>query len=286
MSVDAISWAKAQPVKPSAAKFVLVMLADYADEHGYCYPGQKRLAQDTSQSERSVRDHLAALERDGWIRRERRRRPDGTNASDGFVLCFDRQPANFSAGTEREQKHATGKSRQRQISPAADFASGEKQPQPPAESAGHEPSVRTIRTHPEGGARTHGPPMVAELIPHPNAQPSAKPRKGVRLEADWSPSDRDYAYAVDRGWSAEQIRDMAEDFREYFTNGRGRNETSPDWSLRWQRWVRQQEHYGRRPSARVAGGFATGARAGSHSAHRNLADAARRAAALVGGRGW
>lgn len=82
MSVEAMSWAFRQPVEPCAAKFILVALGNFADEAGYCFPSQKRLAADTSQSERSVRQHLAALEQAGWIKREKRRQ-DGTNASDG-----------------------------------------------------------------------------------------------------------------------------------------------------------------------------------------------------------
>lgn len=67
MSYQALSWAFKQDISPSTAKFVLVALANYADDDGYCFPGQKRLAEDTCQSERSVRSHLASLERRGLI---------------------------------------------------------------------------------------------------------------------------------------------------------------------------------------------------------------------------
>ena len=76
MSFQGLNWAFKQDVKPSPAKFVLVALANYADENGHCYPSQKRLAEDACQSERSVRAHLASLEKQGLIRRSKRRRKE------------------------------------------------------------------------------------------------------------------------------------------------------------------------------------------------------------------
>lgn len=155
MSVEAMSWAFRQPVEPSAAKFILVALGNFADEAGYCFPSQQRLADDTSQSVRSVRLHLANLEREGWIRREKRRRQDGTNASDGFRLCWDNRPAAKSAASTNDEQEND----QRQNSPAADLTSGEifqasgrSCQTPAAESAGHititafdEPSLGTVK---------------------------------------------------------------------------------------------------------------------------------------------
>jgi len=121
MSIGLIDWALKQAVYPSAAKFVLVALANYADENDYCYPSQSRLALDTGQSERSVRAHIAQLEADGWIKRDQRRRPNGSFTSDAFTI-------------------------QRQISPAANLASGKKRRQPAAKSAAPEPSLEPLDT--------------------------------------------------------------------------------------------------------------------------------------------
>lgn len=86
MSIAAMEWAYRQEVTPSAAKFVLVTLANYADGDGFCFPGQDTLAQMTGQDERSVRSHLAALESSGLIRREHRQRKNGSRKSDGIYL--------------------------------------------------------------------------------------------------------------------------------------------------------------------------------------------------------
>lgn len=86
MSISALNWAFEQGVTPAGRKFVLVALANYASEDGYCYPSQATLQAMTGQGERAVRDHLAALEALGLIRRERRGDDGGHRSTDGYTL--------------------------------------------------------------------------------------------------------------------------------------------------------------------------------------------------------
>jgi hypothetical protein len=112
VSVHAISWALDQKVSPTGAKFVLVALANYADENGIAYPSQARLAEQTNQSERAVRGHLATLERQGFIKRTRRHSKSGARTSDIYEISY------------------------RQNLPLAESATGNKRQNLPAESAG------------------------------------------------------------------------------------------------------------------------------------------------------
>lgn len=65
------TWALAQ--RPNqAAKFVLTILALYADERATCFPGIELLADVARMSEKSVRRHLKALQEEGLIYVERR----------------------------------------------------------------------------------------------------------------------------------------------------------------------------------------------------------------------
>ena len=91
MSVQALTWAFKQEITPAGLKFILVALANYASDDGYCYPSQKKLGELTGQSERAVRGHLATLERRGFIAREERRKEDGTRNSDGFYLVWSKR---------------------------------------------------------------------------------------------------------------------------------------------------------------------------------------------------
>lgn len=84
MSIEAMQWAKAQrvgecPPGPDktctggvAAKAVLLILADYADEGWSCYPGVPRIARETEQSDKSVRRAITHLTHVGLVKVERR----------------------------------------------------------------------------------------------------------------------------------------------------------------------------------------------------------------------
>lgn len=131
MSWRALNWIEQQDITPSGAKFVAVMLANYADEEYVCYPSQATLARATAQSERTVRAHLAALEAEGWIERVPRRGEDGVFRSDVYRLRvppeWDRKPAG---GRARKAKAAESQASSSETAPAANSAAG-----PPADFA-------------------------------------------------------------------------------------------------------------------------------------------------------
>lgn len=62
-----MAWAFKQKIPNPGAKLVLLALCDFADEAWTCFPGQRTLAEKTSQGERTVRRHLEWLEREGYI---------------------------------------------------------------------------------------------------------------------------------------------------------------------------------------------------------------------------
>lgn len=156
MSHRAVTWAYDQDIQPSAAKFVLVTLANYADEHGYCYPSQSRLADDTGQSERTVRTHLAALEAAGVIRRERRFDKAGHRTSDAFWLSglpekLAARPAEKSAGRRRAlPAESSGRPPESFAVPTGNFR--QSLPENPAayirNEPSYEPSVETTEGTP------------------------------------------------------------------------------------------------------------------------------------------
>jgi DNA-binding transcriptional ArsR family regulator len=86
VSNDAITWAYRQQTRTSGAKFVLVVLADFADEAGSCFPGQALLAERTGQGERTVRRQVIELEEAGLIAREHRYDREGQRTSDRYRL--------------------------------------------------------------------------------------------------------------------------------------------------------------------------------------------------------
>jgi hypothetical protein len=67
LSIDAISWAFKQEIKPSSLKFVLVALADNATADGMAWPSIKALCEKTSQDRKTVIASLDKLEEMGII---------------------------------------------------------------------------------------------------------------------------------------------------------------------------------------------------------------------------
>lgn len=61
MSIQALTWAMKATGPSAPAKFVLVALANLADDDGRCRPTVSKLCQDTLLSENTVRDSLRML---------------------------------------------------------------------------------------------------------------------------------------------------------------------------------------------------------------------------------
>lgn len=90
MSYRALNWAWEADL-PTSQKFVLVALADMADEQESCFPGQERLGRMIGATDRTVRAALAKLEESGLISRTQRRGADGMRTSDRYVLHINRK---------------------------------------------------------------------------------------------------------------------------------------------------------------------------------------------------
>ena len=97
MSFRLVAAAWEADIKSPGCKFVLMGLASYCNEEGECWPRQETLAQRTCQSIRTVRDHLAWLEANGYIQREHRNTTSGRRSDMYLVTINTTQPAKTAA---------------------------------------------------------------------------------------------------------------------------------------------------------------------------------------------
>lgn len=74
MSVQAIGWALSVKTNSPSSKLVLVTIANYADEQGFCWPSQGLIARQSEQSVDSVQRRLKELVRSGLLECKIRRR--------------------------------------------------------------------------------------------------------------------------------------------------------------------------------------------------------------------
>lgn len=72
MSIQDISWALKQDVRPAGAKLLLIALANYTNERHECWPSKATLAKDCSMDKRQICRHLAELQEKGLVRVEER----------------------------------------------------------------------------------------------------------------------------------------------------------------------------------------------------------------------
>lgn len=86
MSIRAMQWVWDLDGLKSGPKFVLLALADYADEEGSCFPGQDKIAARVACSVDTVARSLKILEEAGLITRTARRKEGGYRTSDRFFL--------------------------------------------------------------------------------------------------------------------------------------------------------------------------------------------------------
>lgn len=137
MSVQAISWALGTAVGDTGAKLLLLALANYADEHGECWPSQARLAQDTELTDRTIRTKLKLLEEGGFLSRERRQSDAGWRTSDYYRLHLS-QPENTSG----RSKAPTGNSCKANRKTVSDLGEPSKEPSITVANA----TVRELKT--------------------------------------------------------------------------------------------------------------------------------------------
>ena len=89
MSVDAVKWAWRQSTGlRSTEKYLLIYLADrYNEQQGFAWPSISRMSKDTKISKSSIKRALKRLEELGYIRRQRRFKPeDGSQFTSAIHL--------------------------------------------------------------------------------------------------------------------------------------------------------------------------------------------------------
>lgn len=78
------------------------------------------------------------------------------------------------------------------------------------------------------------------------ASPSSK--KGSRLSADWTPSEKNLSDAHDTGLPPQRIRQEADKFRDYWISKPGQGGVKLDWDATWRNWCRNASS--RQPATR------------------------------------
>ena len=212
MSLAATAWAYRQDPGDPGAKFVLVALADFADEVGSCYPSQSTLARMTGQSDRTVRRHLKAMEKSGLIRRERRFGAGGSRTSDRYVLALS-TPGQIDQRSDCPVVTVTsGQNDQRSSGP---LTTGQDDRYPP-DTVSREPS----------------------LEPSGNRQ-GARATRGTRIPDGFTVTDDMRTWAR-KNTPGVDLDHATAKFTDYWTAVSGSKAVKVDWVATWRNWIRSE----------------------------------------------
>ncbi|MGY0134607.1 helix-turn-helix domain-containing protein [Bordetella bronchiseptica] len=259
MSHQAVSWALKQPVNHSPAKFVLVVLAHHvsASKRPWtAFASITLLAQQTGQDRKTVIANLKRLVDLGFLVDTGER--TGTTKS-VVVYCLAEPQSSTEIGTPKQSQNRDTlavPNLGHLSSTGTGTASDDFSPSSPktgTASAGSSPKIGTpgkpeaVPVFPTEQNKEEVIPLfvgttseksnsVVEKLPKPAST------RGSRLPDTWV-LPRSWGLAAQRlcpGLTAERIREIAEEFRDYWVALPGAKACKLDWLATWRNWVRKE----------------------------------------------
>ncbi|MEL0616694.1 DnaT-like ssDNA-binding domain-containing protein [Cobetia marina] len=232
MSLHAMSWAReVMPEMPESIKagprLLLLLMADYANEQGVCWPSVRRLADEMACSMRTVQRAIEALVEQGVMTVVARKTPSGRQTSNFYRLAM---------GDDQQQPQAADEPSPEELEALMAGSDEEEAPAEPATA-----------------------PAQAEHLIFANAAQQADNGQShvtagarqVPMTLDWRPDDTH--------WQAETLRrgdpsltwDQGElaDFTAHFADQPGRRHSHHAWCAKFAGWVSENR---KREAARQA----------------------------------
>lgn len=220
MSWPAVHWAFAQRAPSSAAKFLLIVLADNAVVDDWrSWPSIPYLVETTQQDRKTVMKNLRALESAALIVAV------GKTGRTGQVTVWRLPVVTANA---RSKKPRNGTVTDRETVP--DFpVNSTKSPAKESQKRDTEPEREPVKEPERPRASRVAPPAGSD--------------RGHRLPADWSPSADDLAYCEQQRPDLDP-RTVAESFRDHWHAESGQRASKRDWAAAWRTWVRRERASG------------------------------------------
>jgi biotin operon repressor len=204
------------PELSSSRRMVMVVLANYAGDTGKAWPSQQLIADETGCGVRSIKDHLAWLEKAGFITRHTQNLGQGNGSRTSYQIHLDR--LERTAPNAGEEIAGANIARAKKREPRCNI---------PHLTNRQEPSIDTI--------------AIAIVAPQPPDPPESKSTGRVRgaaratqLPPNWTPNITNLAYASQHGLSREEINHEADQFRNHAAaNGK----RFKDWDAGFRTWL-------------------------------------------------
>ena len=70
-----------------------------------------------------------------------------------------------------------------------------------------------------------------------NHKPTHKKIRGTSIASDWKPTERDLAYAKNKGYNSNKVNHLADSFLNYWLSSSGSSSIKKDWEAAWRSWI-------------------------------------------------
>ncbi|WP_063588358.1 helix-turn-helix domain-containing protein [Achromobacter ruhlandii] len=255
MSHQAVSWALKQPVSHSPAKFILVVLAHHVNASArpwQAYASVTLLAQETGQNRKTVLENLKRLVDFGYLADSGERvgatgripvwnlteAPNGTKTG----TIEQSQNRDHSTVPDSGPLNSTETGTITSNSPET----GTVTPSEQSQNRDHLDLGETRVMVPKSPTEQEIKEVVGKTSEKSNAvvEKSAKvpSTRGARLPSTWV-LPRSWGLEAQRlcpGLTVERIREIADEFRDYWVALPGSKACKLDWEATWRNWVRKE----------------------------------------------
>lgn len=196
MSIKIMSRVWESGPEKQADRFVLLAIADYANDEGECWPSIAGICRKTCMSERGVQTIIRRLEAEGWL--------------------------HIETGKGRRNCNLYTVKTPHKVHPAQDAP-----PHMNAETP-HMDAINPAPRAPEPSYNHQEPSLFGGDAPKPK-----KRRPEIDIPDGWVPSDRNIQDAIDKGLSEREIQHEADRFRDHHQSKQSRFR---DWDAAWRKW--------------------------------------------------
>ncbi|CAB3928740.1 helix-turn-helix domain-containing protein [Achromobacter deleyi] len=255
MSHQAVSWALKQPVSHSPAKFILVVLAHHVNAAArpwQAFASVTLLAQETGQNRKTVLENLRRLVELGYLV-DSGERVGATGRIPVWNLTD--APNGTKTGTieqSQNRDHSTVpnsgpfNSTETGTITSNSPETGTVTPDEQSQNRDHFEVGETRVMVPKSPTEQEIKEVVGKTSEKSNAvvEKSAKvpSTRGARLPATWV-LPRSWGLEAQRlcpGLTVERIREIADEFRDYWVALPGSKACKLDWEATWRNWVRKE----------------------------------------------
>lgn len=255
MSHQAVSWALKQPVSHSPAKFILVVLAHHVNAAArpwQAFASVTLLAQETGQNRKTVLENLKRLVDFGYLADSGERVGatgripvwNLTEAQNGTKTGTIEQSQNRDHSTVPDSGPLNGTETGTITSNSPE--TGTITPSQQSQNRDHLDLGETRVMVPKSPTEQEIKEVVGKTSEKSNAvvEKSAKvpSTRGARLPATWV-LPRSWGLEAQRlcpGLTVERIREIADEFRDYWVALPGSKACKLDWEATWRNWVRKE----------------------------------------------